>query len=89
MRHITTSTHNKFCDKLKSLSVEPDLVNNQIIRDTQIKDQLDEDRERLEMLHFNYQQHLEQLQQIQREYFNIQNQARVKLRRQQLRNSGK
>lgn len=89
MRHITASMHNEFCDKLKTLSVEPDLVNNEIIRDTNIKEQLEKDREQLEILHFNYQQHMEQIQQIQEQYFNIQNQARVKLRRQQVRNAGK
>jgi hypothetical protein len=87
MRHISQSTHLSFCRKLENIEIEPDLVNNQIIFEQEVAEELTEDKKRLEDLFYNYQERLRELALIQQEYYKIQQQARVKLRRQQVKNN--
>ncbi|GEP91611.1 hypothetical protein SAMN05660909_03698 [Chitinophaga terrae (ex Kim and Jung 2007)] len=87
MRHINPSIHHGFCKKLENIETEPNLVNRQIIFENEIAEALSSDKKQLEDLFYSYQERLKEIDRIRREYFRIQQQARVKLRKQQLRNN--
>lgn len=79
--------HHGFCKRLDNIKTEPDLVNRQLLFENEIAESLSSDKQRLEDLFYSYQERLKELDRIQQEYFKVKQQARVKLRRQQVKNN--
>ncbi|WP_298736109.1 hypothetical protein [uncultured Chitinophaga sp.] len=86
MRYINTSMHTKLCEQLKNIAtVQSDLIDGRIINAAEMKVRVHEYVQKMEELYASYWIKIRELQQIAEEYHETQNQARVCLRRQQLK----
>jgi hypothetical protein len=86
MRYISASAHIRLCEHLKHINnTESEAPLNSDTEIDELNKQLCEQLQQLTELYDNYQKRIHELEQITEVYHYIENQARVSLRKQQIR----
>ena len=86
MRYISASAHIRLCEHLKHINDTESISSSDNDGETaELNKQLCEQFQQLTELYNNYQKRIRELEQITEVYHYIENQARVSLRKQQIR----